>query len=207
MKTKTPLIQTWIGSLIAYVMLITAALLAQDSAVPAQGGNADITGLPAARGIYYHDAARGWVALPFTILMPVPDGRAVVLEILNVGSDHAVSDMPGSYSDVQIGNDARPTFFLRGITSTDLYLVRAVRKAGYRELRMPMSRHFEEWAHFRAEDIADIALQKVLADVVTVTPLTNLKPGEYAIATGFEPGARWIRLAFGFGLSAGRTGE
>lgn len=56
---------------------------------------------------------------------------------------------------MQIGNGPRPTFYRRGITSSELYLVRAVSKADYRELRMPTSRHFREWAHFSAKDVAD----------------------------------------------------
>ncbi len=187
-------------------MLLAAASLAQDQPRPTLAGKADIAGLPAGRGIYYH-AAHEWIGLPFTILMPFVHGKGIVMEVLNVGSEHSISEMPGSYAAVQIGNDARPTFYLRGISPADLYLVRAIRKAGYRELRMPISRDFQEWAHFRTEDLADIELQEVAPDVVMVKPRAQLKPGEYAIATPFEPGARWMRLGYGFGLSAGRTGK
>lgn len=186
--------------------LLAAASLAQGQPMPAQAGNADIAGLPAARGIYYH-AAHEWIGLPFTVLMPFPDGKGLLLEVLNLGSDHAISEMPGSHAGVQIGNDARPAFYLRGIEPADLYLVRAIHKRGYRELRMPISSDFREWAHFRSEDVADIELREVGANVVTVKPRTGLKPGEYVIATPFESGARWIRLGYGFGLGAGRAGE
>lgn len=200
MKIKRHLIQ------IACATLLAAASMAQDQPRPAQSGNADIAGLPTGRGIYYH-AAHEWIGLPFTVLMPFADGKGIALEVLNMGSEHTISEMPGSYAGVQIANDARPTFYLRGIAPADLYLVRAIRKAGYRELRMPIGRDFREWAHFRTEDLADVELQEVAADVVTVKPRTELKPGEYAIATPSEPGARWIRLGYGFGLVAGRTGE
>jgi hypothetical protein len=187
--------------------LLAAASLAQEQPRPAQAGNADIAGLPAGRGIYYH-AAHGWIGLPFTVLMPFDDGKGILMEVLNLGSNHAISEMPGSYANVQIANDARPTFYLRGIAAADLYLVRAKRKAGYRELRMPISGEFREWAHFRSEDVADVELQEVAADVVTVKPRTQLTPGEYAIATLFEPGARWIRFGYDFGLIAGHhTGQ
>jgi hypothetical protein len=199
-KIKRHLIQ------IICATFLAAASLAQNQPRPAQAGNAEIAGLPAGRGIYYH-AARGWIGLPFTVLMPFDDGKGIVMEVLNVGSNHAIAEMPGSYAGVQIAHDARPTFYLRGIATSDLYLVRARREAGYRELRMPISGDFREWAHFRAEDVADIELQEVADNVVTVKPRTELKPGEYVIATPFEPGARWIRLGYGFGLSTGRTGE
>jgi len=199
MKIKRHVIQ------IICTVLLAAASLAQNQPRPAQAGNAEIAGLPAGRGIYYH-AAHGWVRLPFTVLMPFVEKKGIVLEVLNLGSEHAISEIPGSYAGVQIGNDARPTFYLRGIAQTDLYLVRATRKADHRELRMPISGEFREWAHFRHEDVAGIEVQQVTADVLAVKPLTQLRPGEYAIATPFEPGARWIRLGFDFGLIAGHTG-
>jgi hypothetical protein len=184
--------QTWIriSSSIACATLLAVPLLPQGNPSGAQPGNPDIAGLPAAGGIYYR-AASGWVALPFTVLMPFEEGRSVALQILNVGSDHAI--------------EAMPTFYLRGVTPTQLYLVRAVPKVEYRELRMAISSHFREWAHFRAEDIANIELQSVAADVVTVKPLAGLKPGEYALASVTEPGSHWIRLGYDFGLAAGGT--
>jgi hypothetical protein len=200
MKIKRHLIQ------IICATLLAVASLAQDQPRPAQGGNPAIVGLPTGRGIYYH-AAHEWIGLPFTVLMPFADGKGIVMEVLNVGSDHSISEMPGTYAAVQIGNDARPTFYLRGIAPADLYLVRAIRKSGYRELRMPITRDFQEWAHFRTKDVADIELQDVAPDVVMVKPRALLKPGEYAIATPFEPGARWIRLGYGFGLIPGHTGK
>jgi hypothetical protein len=198
--------QTWIriSSSIACATLLAVPLLPQSNPSGAQPGNPDIAGLPAAGGIYYR-AASGWVALPFTVLMPFEEGRSVALQILNVGSDHAIEAMPGPHASVQISNDTRPTFYLRGVTPTQLYLVRAVPKVEYRELRMAISSHFREWAHFRAEDIANIELQSVAADVVTVKPLAGLKPGEYALASVTEPGSHWIRLGYDFGLAAGGT--
>jgi hypothetical protein len=184
--------QTCISFLLACATFFAGTSLAQE--------NPAIAGLPAARGIYYH-AAQGWVALSSTLLMPFFAGRAAALEILNVGSDHAVAEMPGRRADVQIGSDTRPTFYLRGITSSELYLVRAKSKADYRELWMPTSRHFREWAHYRAKDIAELDLQPLAPDVVAVKPRADLKAGEYALASVFEPGDRWIRLGYDFGLT------
>ncbi len=190
--------QTCIISSIACATFLVAALPAQDN--PPAAGNPVIAGLPTARGIYYH-AAQGWVALSPRVLMPFFAGRPLALEILNVGSDHAIVEMPGPRADVQIGSDARPTFYLRGITADELYLVRAVAKADYRELRMPTSRHFREWAYFRAKDVADLELQPLASDVVAIKPRADLKAGEYALASVFEPGERWIRLGYDFGLT------
>src|SRR5277367_2361191 len=145
--------QIWIGSTIACVTLFGVALVAQDNPPQAQVGNADIAGLPAARGIYFH-TANGWVALQLTVLMPFTEGKAAILEILNLGSDHAIAAIPGAHAGVQIANDTRPTLYLRGIKPTQMYLVRAVTKVEYRELLMPISGNFQEWGQFRPADIA-----------------------------------------------------
>jgi hypothetical protein len=188
-----------IGSAIACATLLAVASIAQDNPASTPPGNIDITGIPSARGIYYR-GADGWVALSHTVLMPFDDQRPVALEILNVGSDHAAADIPGRHSGIQIGNDARPTFYLHGISPEDVYLVRAVTKSDYRELVMPISRHFKEWAHYRDKDLTDVGIQGVNGDIVAIKPTADLKPGEYALATAFEPGARWIRLGFDFGI-------
>jgi len=198
--------QIWISCSIAFATLFGVALMAQDNPPGAQVANADIAGLPAARGIYVH-AGDGWVALQLTVLMPFTEEKAAIFEILNVGSDHAIAAIPGANAGVQIAADTRPTFYLRGIRPTQMYLVRAVTKADHRELLMPISRNFQEWAQFRPADVAGMELQAVAADIVTVKPLADLKPGEYVLASAFEPGARWIRLGYDFGLPAGRAGR
>jgi hypothetical protein len=197
---------TCIISAIACATFLAVALPAQNNPSAAQPANPIIAGLPTARGIYYH-AAQGWVALSHSVLMPFEQEKPMALEILNVGSDHAIVEMPGPRAGVQIGSDARPTFYLRGITTDQLYLVRAISKADYRELRMPTSRHFREWAHFRAKDVADVQLQPLAADVVAIRPRIDLKAGEYVLASVFEPGERWIRLGYDFGLSGGVAGQ
>jgi hypothetical protein len=191
--------QTFIAASIACAALAGVALIAQDNPPSTPPGNMDITGIPSGRGIYYR-GADGWVALSHTVLMPFDDQRPVALEILNVGSDHAGADIPGRHSGIQIGNDARPTFYLHGISPGDVYLVRAVTKSDYRELVMPISRHFKEWAHYRDKDLTDVGIQGVNGDIVAIKPTADLKPGEYALATPFDPSARWIRLGFDFGI-------
>jgi hypothetical protein len=193
------------ATLIVCATLPAVGLLAQNPPQTSPG-NMGITGIPAPRGVYYH-AANDWVALSSTVLMPFWEGRPAALEILNVGSDHAIAQLPGSHAGVQIANDARPTLYLHGINPTDLYLVRATSKADYRELRMPVSRHFREWAHFRAKDLTAVEIQAVNGDIVAIKPGADLKPGEYAVATAFEPGAQWVRLGFDFGIVGGGAGQ
>jgi hypothetical protein len=181
-------------------MLLGIALLAQDNPPPAPSENIDLTGLPGSRGVYVRAAGR-WLGLTPNVLMPFERGRSVALEILNVGSDHAIAEIRGAHSGIQIGNDTRPTFYLHGIDATDLYLVRAETKEGNRELYMPTSRHFHEWAHYRAKDLTDVDILGVDGDVVAVKPRTDLKPGEYAFASATQSGERWLRLGFDFGIA------
>ena len=195
--------RTWIAYSIPCAALLTVALLAQDNPPQAQpGSNLDLTGLPSQRGVYYRFGG-GWVSLSSTVLMPFKEGRPLALDILNVGSDHSTAEIPGSHSGVQIGGDARPTFYLHGIGVGGVYLVRATSREDYRELWMPISRHFRRWAHYRAEDIAAFDIEGVNGDVVAIKPSADLKPGEYALAAAFDPGEYWIRLGFDFGI-AGR---
>jgi hypothetical protein len=193
-----------ISSSIACTTLLAVALIAQDTP-PAQPGIFDIAGIPPLNGIYYR-ASVGWVALSSTVLMPFFEGRSVALEILNVGSDHASSQIPGTHSGIQIV-DPHPTFYLRGIDPSNLYLVRAASKEDYRELRMPVSRHFWEWAHYAAKDITAIEVQAVNGNVVAIKPSADLKPGEYALATGVQTGDQWLRLGFDFGIRTGNAGQ
>jgi len=194
--------RTFIVSMIASATVSTVTLLAQGNPPQPPTGNIDITGIPALRGIYYH-AASGWESLSPRVLMPLWDGKPAAMEVLNVGSDHTITELPGRHSDVQIG-DARPTFYLHGIDPTDLYLVRVMAKDGYRELRMPISRHFWEWAHYNAKDVTDVEIQGVNGDIIAIRPSANLAPGEYTLASVFGPDYRWLRLGFDFGIAGTR---
>lgn len=187
----------WFVSSIGCAALLAVALFAQDA--PPSSESIDITGIPEARGVYYH-ASSGWATLSPSVLMPLWDGRAAALEILNVGSDHTVTQLPGRHAGIQIGNDARPIFYLHGISPADLYLVRATTKAGYREIRMPISRDFWEWAHFRDKDVTDFDIQGMNGDIIAIRPSADLKPGEYTLASVVQPGYQWVRLGFEFGI-------
>ena len=194
-----------LSSWIACVTLLAFGALAQDNPPSVQPGSLDLAGLPPEHGIYYHSAT-DWAALQSTVLMPFAEGKGVALEILNVGSDHTVAELPGSHAGIQIVNDARPIFFLHGILP-QVYLVRTASKADYRELRMPVSRHFNEWAHFRAKDLVEFDIVYVNGDVVAIRPRAELGPGEYTLASSVQPGDRWLRLGYSFGLLAGRAGQ
>lgn len=184
---------------LACATLLGARLLAQDNPPQAQPARMDLTGIPAPRGVYYRTSS-GWVALSPRVLMPLWDERAVALQVLNVGSDHTVTQIPRRHSGIQISSDFRPTFYLHGIDPADLYLVRAVSKADYREVRMEASRHFWEWVHFRDKDVTDFEIEGVNGDIVAIKPISNLRPGEYTLASVMGHDYLWLRLGFDFGI-------
>ncbi|HEX5227578.1 MAG TPA: hypothetical protein VFW44_07695 [Bryobacteraceae bacterium] len=192
----------WMRSALACSVLLSAGLLAQDNPATTQPANMDLTGLPYGRGVFYKSGA-DWVVLSHNVLMPFSEGRALALDILNVGSDHATSEMLGAHSGIQIA-DPRPTFYLHGINPSDVYLVRAIPKDDYREVRMPLSRHYRKWAHFRAVDVSELAITGINGDVIAVRPSADLKPGEYALTAGAQHGDEWLRLGFDFGILAPR---
>ncbi|HEV2172392.1 MAG TPA: hypothetical protein VGR71_02445 [Nitrospira sp.] len=190
------------SSSLACITLITATLFAQDTpqATPAaEPGSLDLAGIPAPRGVYYHGTG-GWVALSPTVLMPFWDERHAGLEILNVGSDHTITQLPGRHAEIQIANDARPLFYLHGVSPSDLYLVRAASKSTYREVRMRATRHFWAWTHFRDQDLTDFGIAGVNGDIVAIRPTADLKPGEYTIASLMGRDYQWLRLGFEFGI-------
>jgi len=166
----------------------------------------DISGIPGPRGVYYH-AASGWVSLTPTVLLPFDDGRPVALEVLNVGSDHTTTQLPGSHSGIRIGNDSRPVFYLHDISPNDMHLVRATEKYDRREVRMHISRYFREWAQLESKDVTDFDIVAVNGDVVVIRPTADLKTGEYVLDALMGPQYRWLKLGFDFSIVGTREGS
>lgn len=195
--------RVWMISSIACATLFGTALLAQDAPTQLPPSATDISGIPPARGIYYH-ASDGWVSLPFTVMMPMTEGRSPWMEVIDVWADRTVAQFPGPHAEIQIGNDPRPIFYLHGISPGNIYLVRMREKQDYREVRMPISGQFRRWAHFNRHDVADLEIQPLGGDIIAVRPHAALTQGEYTLASVAEPGLMWIRLGYDFGLVAVR---
>lgn len=177
---------------------VFAGVVFLSAAAWAQTLSPDAAGLPALRGVYFHSTA-GWIGLPTNPLLPMKTGTAAWL--LGVGRGSAVADFPGPHAAVQT-SQVKPTFYLRGIPPTSgIYLVRQTSKADYREIRMPLSGDFIEWAHFKASDLVPIETRHAGENVTAVTPHGDLKPGEYGIVTAFDPNTRLIRAIFDFGVN------
>jgi hypothetical protein len=168
------------------------------SLAAAQTLSPDSEGVPPLRGVYFHSPS-GWIGLPTNTLLPLENGTAKWL--LGFGRGDAIAETPGPHAAVQTSM-TKPTFYMRGFPpSNGIYVIREIEKQDYREIRMAVSGDFREWAHVRAGDIIPIDMRHAGGNVMAVTPRADLKPGEYAIVTAFDPNVRSIHVSFDFGVS------
>lgn len=164
----------------------------------AQSTQSDLTGIPTSTGVYYH-APTGWVGLPAQPLLPFEGGN--VRWILGLGRSDAVAEIPGPHSVVQLPG-TRPVLHLRGfLPDNAIYVVRETPKQDYREIKMPTSPDMHNWTRFRAQDLVDYTLTRNADGIATLTPKADMKPGDYAVVSQYEPGMRGIRIAFDFGVT------
>ena len=155
-------------------------------------------GLPWPRGVYLR-AGNDWVGLPVNPLVAVHG--ASVRWLLGFGQSDAVAEMPGPHALIQIGN-TKPTFYIRGVPqSYGIHLVRSEQKDDYRQVRMPVSRDFRQYAKFRSQDLIELDFRALSGEVLQATPRTELKAGEYAIISEFEQDIRQVRASFEFGVN------
>lgn len=174
-----------------------AGLILLSTILAAQSPQADLSGIPESRGVYYH-APSGWIGLPSNTLMAFEWDSARWL--LGFGHSDAVAEIPGPHSAVQIPS-SRPIFHLRGYSGANaLYMVRDTPKLDYREIRMPWGGDFNNFTHFRSQDIVEMDVSSAGNGILTLTPKADLKPGEYAIVSLADPAMRGIRLSFDFGI-------
>jgi hypothetical protein len=175
-----------------------AGLVLLGTLVSAQTVTPDAAGLPAFRGVYLHSTA-GWIGLPINPLLPLENGTA--RQLLWYGRGDAIADFKGPHAAVQT-SQTKPTFYLRGVPPTSgIYLVRETMKQDYREIHMPVSGNFIEWAHLKTSDLIPIETRHAMDNVTALTPRGDLKPGEYGIVTAFDPNVDLIRAIFDFGVN------
>lgn len=164
----------------------------------AQTVTPEAAGLPPLRGVYLHSPA-GWLGLPDKPLMPFENGTAKWL--LGFGKSDAIADFPGAHAAVQT-SQVKPTFYMRGFPPTGgIYLVREIQKNEHREIHMPVSSNFIEWAHLKSSDLVAIEIRHAGENITALTPRDNLKPGEYGIVTAFDPNVDLIHVIFDFGVN------
>jgi len=155
-------------------------------------------GLPWPKGVYVR-SGNEWIGLPANPLVPFREGSA--RQLLGFGESDAIAEMPGPHALIQLGN-AKPTFFLRGIPQAyGIHLVRTEQRDDYRRLRMPRVGDYRQFVKFRQPDLVEMEMRPLGDDVVQVTPRGDLKPGEYALISQFQPNVRQIRASFEFGVN------
>lgn len=175
-----------------------ACLIFLPALLAAQSPQTDLSGIPESSGIYYH-APTGWIGLPASPLLAFEDGN--LRWILSLGRSAAIAEIPGPHAAVQIPS-SRPIFHLRGFSPNNaIYLVRETPKLDYREIRMPLSSDIHNWAQFRPQDLVDFSLTAAGDGVATLAPKADMKAGEYAIVSLYEPAMRGIRISFDFGVA------
>ena len=164
--------------------------------LPAQ----DVASIPYPRGVYFRGDS-GWIGLTSTILMPMVEGGAA--DFFSVGGKRAIAELTGPRAMLQTTN-VRPTLYVRGfLANAGIYLVKETQKSEYREIRMPVSGNFREFAHFRDRDLRAIEVQSVGNGLVSVKPTGDLAPGEYALVSPLDPSDRMIKIGYDFGVLGG----
>ena len=136
--------------------LLGIALIAQDNPPPTPPANIDLTGIPAARGIYFRTAGE-WVALSSHgshALRPTEDrwrsesstwGRTTRRRKYRRHS--GIPDRQRSAPDLLSAWHQ----YHGSVSGSQLK-----RKPTIANWWMPISRHFKEWAHYRDKDLTDI---------------------------------------------------
>lgn len=173
-------------------LLLCAAALAMTLAAQ------DTSSIPNARGVYYRSDT-GWVTLSGTVLMPMLQAGAA--DFFSVGGKTAVAEIPGLHATLQTTN-ARPTLYVRGFPiNSGIFLVKQTQRDEFREIRMPVSRNFREFAHLKG--VREIEIRSVGNDLVAITPRADLPAGEYAIVSPIDPNDRMLKIGYDFGIAGG----
>lgn len=155
-------------------------------------------GLPAEKGVYYR-ADSNWVPLPRTLLLPFMEGEA--RQVFGFGGTRVNSQLSGAHALVRSG--ARPTFYVRGFSPFEgIYLIKGRVRNEYRVLPMTMRRNVFDGPEFHRGDGMDLEIRSITADLVSLQPRTDLKPGEYAIVVPPGGDFRWLGFGYSFGVPA-----
>jgi hypothetical protein len=169
------------------------------SALAAQVPSAAPEGLPEERGVFYR-VGPNWEPLSRTEFLPLPDGE--LRSFLSIGRRHLVGQVSGPQALIR--SNRKPVFYIRGFSPADgIYLVRTRARREFRAVKMTMDRRISDGPHFRSEDLVPFDLAAAGFDVITLTPRTDLAPGEYVIVTAVGASYRWLHFAYGFGVGSG----
>jgi hypothetical protein len=180
---------------------LAVCLLSGIRLLPAQQPAGRILVIPPARGVYYESPA-GWVNLPASTFLAFQSFG--LRDLFWYGSSKARAKVDGPGAALTIA-DPKPTLYMRGYRSgTDLYLVKLVSKRDYREVKMATSYRIDDGPRFPKEALQSLHLEPITDELVALTPLAALEPGEYILVSSLEPQYRSIQLGYEFGVSGTR---
>jgi hypothetical protein len=167
--------------------------------VPAQpeAPSNEPAGLPKEQGIFYK-APSGFVALQqvqSSGAKTTGTTRALLTGGWGGGGDVALV-FPGAEAPVQI-SESKPTFYSRPQIQSprDLMIVRMDKKKDHRELKTVTGTVFKS-AQYNKSSVVELSCTQVSADVMAVTPTTDLKDGEYLLVFSYGGSA-----GYDFGIS------
>ena len=157
---------------------------APESQTPAN--SAEPAGLPKEQGIYYK-APSGWVPLQEVQTSGAKTagmGKALLTGGWGGGGD-VVMVFSGTEAPVQI-SDSKPTFYSRPAIQSprDLMIVRMDKKKDHRELQTTSGAVFKS-AGYKKSNVVEVSTAMVSADVMSITPTSDLKDGEYLLVFSY----------------------
>jgi hypothetical protein len=164
-----------------------------DGEEAAGGESNNLKGLPVKMGLYYKDAASGWLAIESHAAgkMKTKGMWGAVLS-QGITGVQLVEVFPGAQAIVQIP-ERRPTFYLRtsylGAENTqrmikEIIIVRFDKKKNSREVETVSGGGMTGTrVGFKKSAIRECTVSQIGDDLLSVTPDTDLEPGEYLLTT------------------------
>ena len=138
--------------------------------------------VPPEFGVYYREAGT-WIRIAeVEPAQTNSNGMARALLSWGLAGINVLQVYQGSKAPVQISSE-RPTFYVRGLapSAAEVMLLRLDKKRDSRELRIARVSPFSTQAGPRIQDLTGAIVTRVGNDVVTITPKSELKPGEYLL--------------------------
>ena len=145
-----------------------------------------VTDLPNSPGVYYRQADKNWIALQKA---PVSRTKTKGLDLFaetggytNLGVDVVCE---GAKASTRIPAP-KPRFYVRGLEpSEDVTLVRLSQKENSRTFHISSGNaNVENKQGFRKADIRKVVVSKYPDGIFSVTPESDLRPGEYLLVIG-----------------------
>lgn len=165
---------------------VTPPVPLQQAETAAPVNTTDPAGMPKEQGIFYK-APSGWVPLQEAQSSGAKTtgmGKALLTGGWGGGGD-VVMVFSGAEAPVQI-SESKPTFYSRPQVQSprDLLIVRMDKKKDHRELQTTSGAVFKS-AEYKKSNVVQVSTTMISADVMSITPTTDLKDGEYLLVFSY----------------------